>query len=286
MAADEPRSDNLRGARSAGRSITVPSRPTIDLQEAAAAMARAVRLRATAKSHEYAALMDAPFFGFFVFAHGRWSDLATTFERAYVQEGTFAWRESDSFFPVTSVKTSLRTSLAQFSDIADTTITPQLAAGAELFTLGARLSQVEKQVEQLASAVAGAKGQHFGASKEGSRRVGADPGHAEKPEVKPAVVDTNVIASCVQSFALAKSSTWNLISKQHPGASLFAIDADPRSFQVSEKGEFDGRANLLVSVPRTLRSGRASTHSITIPTRVFGKLSPAGDIEVSDFKIT
>ncbi len=282
MAADEPRSDNPRVARFARRPVSEPSGLGINLQEAAAAMASAARLRASRKGYEF---MDAPLVGLFVFTHGRWSDLATTFGHSY-QEELLGWSERDPFYPVTPVNTFLGTPLAQLIEVAEASLPPQLVGGAELFALGARLANVEKQVEQLASTVAGTKEQPVSANKETSKRGGAEPGHAEKLEVKPAVVDTNAIASCVRSFAVAKSPTWNVLSKHHPGVKLFAIDADPRSFQVSEKGEFDGRANLLVSVPRTLRSGRTGTHSLTIPTRVFGKLSPAGEIEVAEFKLS
>jgi hypothetical protein len=256
------------------------------LEEAVAVVASAVRLRSAGQSHEYAALMDAPLFGLFVFAHGRWSDFATTLEQSHIQEELFGWSGDTPFFPVRSGKAFLRAPLAQLTEVADVVMTPKLVGGAELFAVGARLAHLEKKVEQLTSAMAGAKSQQPGTDEEGSRREGSNPRHAEKSEVKPAVVDTSVIASCVQSFAVTKSPIWDLISKQYPSVSLFAIDADPRTFQVSEKGKFDGRANLLVSMPRTLRSGRVSTYSMTIPARVFGKLSPAGEIEVSEFKIS
>jgi len=160
----------------------------------------------------------------------------------------------------------------------------------ELSSLDRRLSDIELSIGKLKDDVntlfsnkPDAKGEK--AEQEEGRGKVADTDIGEIPEMKAAVVDSSSIASAVQSYAIAKSPVWRGISDKYPGVALFAIDADPRSFQVSAEGAFDGRASILVAVPRKLRSGRESKLSLTIPARVFGKLSPTGDIEVSGFKI-
>ena len=112
-----------------------------------------------------------------------------------------------------------------------------------------------------------------------------DPRVEEDSDVDIPVVNMNSIAAAVQSFGIVASETWNSIRSEYPGVELFAIDADPRSFDVNEQGRFEGRADILVSVPRTLRSGRKSSISLTIAAKVFGQLSPQGEIEVSEFRL-
>jgi hypothetical protein len=109
-------------------------------------------------------------------------------------------------------------------------------------------------------------------------------GIAEEVAVKP-IVDLGSIALVVQKFPLAETPAWVALQKEYPAAMIFAIDPHPRSFEVKENGVFDGRASVLLSIPRMLRSGRASQDSITLPARVSGLLSPAGGIEVTEFRI-
>ena len=104
--------------------------------------------------------------------------------------------------------------------------------------------------------------------------------------VRPALVNVASIASKVNACTTDTLPVWKEISRQFPGASLFAIDADPRSFEVLEKGHFDGRANVLISVPGQLRSGRNAERSFKIPTVVRGELSPTGEISISDISLS
>ena len=113
---------------------------------------------------------------------------------------------------------------------------------------------------------------------------GAKSDNPKDPPMKPAVVDSSSIAAAVQSHPIEKTSSWGSITKMYPDVKLFAIDADPRSFDVKETGSFDGRADILVSVPKKTRSGRKESLSLSIPARVFGQLSPEGRIRVHDFK--
>jgi hypothetical protein len=149
----------------------------------------------------------------------------------------------------------------------------------ELETLEKRLTELERR-----TALPKREIKEDQERKSGVQGQGADSNDAEDPPMKTAVVDSSSIAEAVRSHPIAKTSSWESISKTYPGVELFAIDSDPRSFDVSEEGVFDGRADILVSVPKKTRTGQNAILSLTIPARVFGKLSPEGNIFVSDFK--
>jgi pyruvate/2-oxoglutarate dehydrogenase complex dihydrolipoamide acyltransferase (E2) component len=68
----------------------------------------------------------------------------------------------------------------------------------------------------------------------------------------------NPIASAVTSFDVAGTPIWADISERYPGAKMFAIDTDARTFEISDGDRFDGRADILISVPHILRSGRST----------------------------
>lgn len=103
--------------------------------------------------------------------------------------------------------------------------------------------------------------------------------------MKTPLVNSSAIASAVQSCEITNTRMWEAVSEKYPGVELFGIDADPRSFEVTGDGLFDGRSNILISVPKKTRSGRKTNFSLTIAARVFGELSPDGNIMVSEFKV-
>jgi hypothetical protein len=290
MPSDNPRFGDPRRQRFPGGQITSESPVTIltDVPEALAAMTSAVRLRATMERRGHARFLgNAPLVGMFVFTQGRWSDLTSAFERAYVQ-GELTNRGYFDMYTGSEARAFTGASILELLEGPTGSILADYPVKPELLAIEARLSAIEERVERLASGPVSFESRRpapKGEDESRERSAKDDPESGEILNVKPAVVDVTFIASAVQSFGITHTSAWKIIADQNPGAQFFAIDADPRSFQVSEKGAFDGRANVLLSVPRKLRSGRETTFSITIPTRVFGKLSPDGEIEVSEFKI-
>jgi hypothetical protein len=153
--------------------------------------------------------------------------------------------------------------------------------GTELESLQRRLESLEQKLVEHQSAPVKRKDEEKGkgSSKEQSSNDGEDS------PMETAVVNSNSIALAVQSYEIQKTPAWESVSITYPGVKLFAIDADPRTFQVSEDGIFDGKANILVSIPKKTRTGRETNFSLTIATRVFGELSPDGHIKVSEFKL-
>jgi hypothetical protein len=168
--------------------------------------------------------------------------------------------------------------------------TAPLHADTELSAFDQRLSHVEDRVKYVTSFVhdlrhARLNLQAENVQQDNGRDGDDDPAVCESVAMKSAITNLNLIASAVQSCRIGETVAWKRISEKYPGAELFAIDADSRSFEISESGAFDGRADILISVPRTLRSGRPSSISLTIAARVVGQLSMAGEIEISDFHI-
>jgi hypothetical protein len=162
----------------------------------------------------------------------------------------------------------------------------------ELEALAKRLAQVETRMaalDEARGAFPERKSKEDRDTKrpleEGTRSVpskrGAQLQPSEAHPMKTPIVDSSSIAKAVREYRLPNTEWWKLISKLHPDAELFAIDADPRTFDVDEQGRFGGRADILVSIPKTTRSGEKGTESLTIPARVFGKLSPDGHVSVS-----
>jgi hypothetical protein len=291
MVSDRPRSVAPTRRRFAGAPVPGdnPIGVLTDVSETFAALTSAVRLRATSELRGYEpGLGNTPFVGIFVFLHGQWSDLPSAFAQAYVQ-GELTNREYiDYLFADPQARVAIGTVRPQLVEDPQGNISPEYAIHRELAAILARLSAIEERIERRGIDPVGVEGQKRAAKEEqarGERTREDDPENGERLNVKPPVVDATLIASEVQSFGITETSAWKDISKLYPGASLFAIDADPRSFQVSGKGAFDGRANVLLTVPTKLRSGRASTYSIAIQSRVYGRLSPTGKIQVSEFKI-
>jgi hypothetical protein len=218
----------------------------------------------------------------FVFIHGRWFDSA--FDIPIPERYQATGVPILPAFPVNQpLSMAMRGFLSVWGSDKDE---PEKS---ELGTYETRLSFVEERLEQVAARLDELPHNYSnptGGQTEEARGQGNDePELMETPGVRAQIVKLESIASAVQSFAVKETAAWRLISEQYPGASLFAINADPRSFEVTEKGAFDGHASILVSVPRKLRSGRQSSLSLKINTRVFGQLSPKGDINISEFKL-
>jgi hypothetical protein len=276
----------------------VRSRPTVHSGESRASgefaglleqVVAGVRLRArpTALSNYPA---DTRLFRIFILTHGRWRDLPSLLSR---NELAHYWSFGDDELElgVSSdfLNPSLRMGMSNLLEAAAGGLPLQVLTGQEPFVIETCLSEVEKKLELVASALNGLliERPDSGDAKieEGSREGNADAQRAEAPKVKAPVVNSSWIASAVQTHKITDTSAWKSISQQFPGVNLFAVDADPRSFEVSEEGYFEGSANVLVSVPSKARSGRTTNLSLTIPTRVFGNLSPQGQITVSEFKL-
>jgi hypothetical protein len=61
-----------------------------------------------------------------------------------------------------------------------------------------------------------------------------DDAHSNATAKMNLVVDPRSITASVRSYPITRTSAWATLSKKYPGVELFAIDADPRSFDVTK----------------------------------------------------
>jgi hypothetical protein len=233
-------------------------------------------LSPAAKSIREALEIPIAHWNFWAFNRGRWSGFAPW--RIFLSSDYSPADYTQEFREVLSRLSVSRRSVSPFAE---------LETLEELETVEKRLTRLERNVAALSEQRTVLKKGEIEKERQGKGTVkeqSANPDGVEDPPVKTAVVDSSSIAAAVRSHQIAKTSSWESISKTYPGVELFAIDADPRSFDVNEAGAFDGRADILVSVPKKTRTGQKTSLSLTIPVRVFGKLSPEGRILISDFK--
>lgn len=222
---------------------------------------------------------------FFVFAQGRWINFWDEVGRALLR----SFEERQELFLESYIRDFLDPIRQQLAGMTDLERKIAVPLERELFEVKGRLSELERRIQK---ASAHAEGNPKRAAWHSDYRsqaadvredVGADK--KEASDVRSAVVNAGSIASSVRAFPVTSNDSWKLLAERYPGLSLYAIDADPRTFEVSEEGVFDGRASVLVLVPNRLPSGESVQVSATIPARVVGQLSPDGGIRISEFRL-
>jgi hypothetical protein len=221
---------------------------------------------------------------FFVFSQGSWFDVPSDLDWRELSLALYGDITGPDAPALSAVNPFLIPNEPEFLEVAD--IPSGALRQVELTALEARLIGVERRLQEVAATISGQESRKKHQEDEPrAKKETPNRERSEKHDVKSAVVGLETIASAVQSYPIVNTLTWQSIAADYPGVELFAIDADARSFEISKEGSFDGRANILISAPRKLRSGRSSSWSITIPARVYGHLSPNGDIKISKFQI-
>ena len=90
-----------------------------------------------------------------------------------------------------------------------------------------------------------------------------------------ATLTADQIMEAVTSYPIELSEQWLLLKANMPRVAFFAIDFNPRSFELdSSESVWLGRAELLLSAPSALRPGQAAQEvSFTLPVRVLLRMA-------------